>query len=149
MSAGTGWGQKARPEDSSTESAHPSGPALRRSRTDRVLGGVCGGLGSYLGIEPIWLRLGFIALAVAGAGGGVLLYVIAWVAIPEGEPQEGEPAAGGGRPNPPGAVLIGTGLIVAGLILLLERLAPWITGLFWPAMLFLIGAAILVTAARR
>jgi len=53
---------------------------LRRSRTDRVLAGVCGGVGRYLNIDPVVLRIITIALIFAGVG--VVAYIIAWLAIP-------------------------------------------------------------------
>ncbi len=55
---------------------------LYRSRTDRMLAGVCGGIGQYLNIDPTLIRLAFLALTIWG-GGGVLAYLIAWVVIPE------------------------------------------------------------------
>ncbi len=55
---------------------------LYRSRTDRMLAGVCGGIGQYLNIDPTLIRLAFLFLAIWG-GGGVLAYLIAWIVIPE------------------------------------------------------------------
>ncbi len=55
---------------------------LRRSRTDRVLAGVCGGLGQFFGISPIWFRLGFLLAFLPGGVPGVLLYLICWIVIP-------------------------------------------------------------------
>lgn len=55
---------------------------VRRSKSDRVIAGVCGGLGSYFGVDPLWFRLAFGVLAIGG-GAGILLYVIAWLVIPE------------------------------------------------------------------
>ena len=59
---------------------------LRRS-TDRVIGGVCSGLGRYLGVDPVLLRIAFVLLALAG-GGGIVLYIVAWILIPEEKPGE-------------------------------------------------------------
>lgn len=59
-------------------------PPLRRKRDDKVVAGVCSGLGEYLGIDPVWLRIAFVALTFGG-GSGVLLYFIAMLAIPEEE----------------------------------------------------------------
>ncbi len=56
---------------------------LRRSRTDRMLSGVCGGLAATLGVEASLVRLGLVALTVLGAGSGALLYLAAWVLVPE------------------------------------------------------------------
>lgn len=55
---------------------------LYRSRTDRMLAGVCGGIGQYLNIDPTLVRLAFVILAIWG-GGGLLAYLIAWIVIPE------------------------------------------------------------------
>jgi len=57
---------------------------LYRSTTDRMIGGVCGGLGSYLAIDPILIRLFFVLLTLAG-GSGVLIYLLLWILIPTGE----------------------------------------------------------------
>lgn len=63
----------------------PAGKALFRSRSNRMLGGVAGGLGEYFGIDPILVRLGFAVLTLF-AGAGLALYIAAWVLIPdEGE----------------------------------------------------------------
>jgi len=65
----------------------PPGPAarpeLRRSGTDKMLGGVCGGLAEYSGIDPLLWRVGFVGLTVAG-GAGVLVYLLLWVLMPSG-----------------------------------------------------------------
>lgn len=58
---------------------------LRRSRSDRMLSGVCGGAASYFGIDPVILRLAFVALALFGVGTGILLYLACWIVIPEQE----------------------------------------------------------------
>ncbi|MGD9987443.1 PspC domain-containing protein [Pseudonocardia sp.] len=56
---------------------------LVRSRSDRMLGGVCGGLAAQLDIDVSLLRLGLVALTILGAGAGAVLYVAAWVLAPE------------------------------------------------------------------
>ena len=67
------------------EPAEALRPVLRRSRDDRVIAGVCGGLGRYFGIDPVILRLVFVVLLLAG-GSGILLYGVGWIAIPEERP---------------------------------------------------------------
>jgi phage shock protein C len=57
------------------------GKRLYRSETDRMIGGVCGGLAEYFSFDPTIVRLAFVLLSVWG-GGGVLAYLIAWVIIP-------------------------------------------------------------------
>ena len=59
---------------------------LYRSRTDRKIAGVCGGLAAYWGIDPVIPRLIWVAFVLA-AGAGLLAYAICWIVIPK------EPAA--------------------------------------------------------
>ena len=54
---------------------------LRRSRTDRWLGGVCGGMGRATGVDAWAWRLGFTVLALWG-GSGLLIYVLMWLFVP-------------------------------------------------------------------
>jgi len=58
---------------------------LYRSRSKRMLGGVCGGLGEYLKIDPTVMRVIFVILAFF-YGASLLIYLIMWVLVPE-EPQ--------------------------------------------------------------
>ena len=55
---------------------------LVKSRTNKLLTGVCGGIGELIGIDPTIIRLIWAALSLAG-GSGVILYIIAAVIIPE------------------------------------------------------------------
>ncbi|NIW48273.1 MAG: PspC domain-containing protein [Gammaproteobacteria bacterium] len=58
---------------------------LYRSRSERMIAGVCGGIGEYFNIDPTLVRLLFVAFTLAG-GSGVLAYIIFLVVVPE-EPQ--------------------------------------------------------------
>jgi phage shock protein PspC (stress-responsive transcriptional regulator) len=62
----------------------PAYPHLRRSTANKVLGGVCGGLAEYTGTDPLLWRVGFIALAVMGAG--ILIYPLLWLLVPSAGP---------------------------------------------------------------
>jgi len=57
-------------------------PQLRRSGTDSMLGGVCGGLAEYSGIDPVLWRVGMVALTLLGPG--VIVYLLLWVLMPTG-----------------------------------------------------------------
>jgi len=57
---------------------------LHRSRTDRMVGGVCGGLAESLDLDPAVVRIGLVALTVLGFGAGIVLYAAAWILAPEG-----------------------------------------------------------------
>ena len=59
---------------------------LYRSRQDRIIAGICGGLGQYLGIDPTIIRVLFVLFSLPGAGTGIILYALMWVAIPR-EPE--------------------------------------------------------------
>jgi phage shock protein C len=66
-----------------TQKNVPGSPKkLYRSRSDRKLAGVCGGIGEYFEIDPVLIRLLWIFFTLAG-GGGVLAYIIAWLVVPE------------------------------------------------------------------
>jgi phage shock protein C len=122
---------------------------LRRSRGERVIGGVCGGLGRYLGLDPVLLRIAFVVLAIAG-GGGILLYVVAWILIPE--EREGEPL---GTERPPSVdttrLIVGGAFIAIGTIFLLNLSFPRLGRYFWPLALIALGVAVLVqtSTSRR
>ena len=59
----------------------PPSRQLRRSGTDRMIGGVCGGLAEYSGIDAVLWRAGVIVLTLV-SGSGVLLYLVLWVLMP-------------------------------------------------------------------
>ena len=71
----------------------PGRPLLRRSATQKMAGGVCGGLAEYSGIDPLLWRVGFVALTVL-SGSGVLIYLLLWVLMPMGDlPADYRPTA--------------------------------------------------------
>ncbi|MBE0641534.1 MAG: PspC domain-containing protein, partial [Bacteroidales bacterium] len=52
-----------------------------REPEDKYLGGVCGGLGAYFNIDPLWFRVAFVVLTLIG-GSGILIYAVLWIAVP-------------------------------------------------------------------
>ena len=58
---------------------------LYRSRSDRKLAGVCGGLAQFFNLDPTLIRVLFVVLAVLG-GSGILIYLAMWIMVPK-EPQ--------------------------------------------------------------
>lgn len=133
---------------------------LYRSTTDKVIGGVSGGLGVYLNIDPVIVRIMFVLLAVFG-GSGVLVYIILWIVIPEQKysfgTKVGEEDNNMKKTNPdPGAdplassrkrnssLIAGIALIAFGLLFLLDRLIPmynlWD---FWPLLLIVAGVLLI------
>ena len=88
--------QEDPPTDPPTAATQPmaEGPRprkLTRSASDRVFGGVSGGLGRYFDIDPIIFRIGFVVLALAG-GAGLLAYLAAWLLVPSDAVPGQEPA---------------------------------------------------------
>lgn len=67
-----------------SQGSQPTGATprrLRRRTSERVLGGVAGGLGDYFNIDPLLIRIAFVGLMIFG-GAGLVLYVVAWLLIP-------------------------------------------------------------------
>jgi len=56
---------------------------LRRSADSSIFLGICGGLGEFFGINPIWFRLAFIIAAIPGGFPGILIYLILWLIMPK------------------------------------------------------------------
>jgi phage shock protein PspC (stress-responsive transcriptional regulator) len=67
--------------DQGSERTEATTRHLRRRISDRVLGGVAGGLGDYFNIDPLLVRIAFVGLMIFG-GAGLVLYVIGWLLIP-------------------------------------------------------------------
>jgi len=55
---------------------------LRRSRRNRVIAGVCGGLSEFFGIGAFWFRLAFLIASIPGGVPGIGLYLLCWLIIP-------------------------------------------------------------------
>jgi phage shock protein C len=91
---------------------------LYRSQTNKVIAGVCGGIGEYLNVDPTLSRVAVLALTILG-GSGLLLYLIAFFIMPEG------PVAADGTPAPARSstsVILGGLLVVIGGLLLMDNL---------------------------
>jgi phage shock protein C len=144
---------------------------LYRSRENVMFGGVCGGLGAYLGINPAYIRL-FFVLLIFGNGIGILLYLLIWIMIPlDGQIQPaslaqnvqvgsheiaaqtravGEDLRGILRePQTLLGVLVGSALILVGLLYLLPNFhLEWLSwlkfDLIWPVLLIFGGLALLI-----
>jgi phage shock protein C len=58
--------------------------SLRRSRANRMIGGVVGGLAEYVGMDPVLARILYVLISVFSAAfPGILVYIILWIVIPE------------------------------------------------------------------
>ena len=142
---------------------------LYRSRKDRIFGGVAGGIAHSLNADPAIIRLIFAILIIFG-GGGVLLYLILWIAIPEepltfyqgsefsAEPKAADEERAGGTPDmqpmyPPrqnnGALIVGLILIVIGGIFIVDRFLPQIRFHFhdfWPIIIVIAGIVLIYSS---
>jgi phage shock protein C len=129
-------------------------PRLTRTRDDRVIAGVCGGLGRYLGIDPVLVRIAALLLIFAG-GVGIVLYIIGWIAMPE------ERAVVDGVPVPDdeldedelerrrGAAILGILFVVVGIFFLLDEFWPDVSWQYvWPVALIAVGLAIVLRGRR-
>ena len=130
---------------------------LYRSKKDRILGGVCGGIAEYFDVDPTWVRL-LWALCVLAGGVGLLAYILAWAIIPSNPKQKGSDngevarmAARKGREMRKEER--GNGMLIAGIIVLgigLVFLATnfgWLGGWdwkkTWPVFLVIVGIGLL------
>ena len=128
--------QPERPE----QPEQPGPKRLYRSRDDRILGGVAGGLGRYFNVDPILFRIAAVVLSFVG-GAGILLYLAMLLLVPA------EPAPGAAT-APEGAVAStdsrNRGLVIAGVVVLLLVGWPLILGGGIALAAILVPLAILV-----
>jgi phage shock protein PspC (stress-responsive transcriptional regulator) len=130
-------------EEPTAEESTAVGPEPRRllrSRSNRVIGGVCGGLGRYFNVDPILFRIGAIALALVG-GAGLLLYLAALVLIPSEDAAAAAQPPAEGRSRALTIAVVVVVLLVAWPFLLGGGLIA--VGILFP-LAFLVGAGVLV-----
>jgi len=82
---------------------------------DRVIGGVAGGIADYFGVDPLLVRLAFVGFSLLG-GGGIVLYVLGWIFIPE----RGEGEVVGKARRVDSAKYLGIGLIAIATLILVD-----------------------------
>lgn len=121
----------------------PTAPRLYRSTTDKVVGGVCGGLAAYFKIDPVLVRLAFVVFALAG-GASVLLYIVLWIAVPAGD--TGTPVAIVRGTETTAVVLIAIGALWLLANLGAFQFINW--SIAWPLVLVALGAALLLRGVK-
>jgi len=135
---------------------------LERSRANRVIAGVCGGLGEYLDIDATFVRVAMVALAFVG-GIGILVYIVLLVLMPlPGEnpvigpaatvatsvpPVPADPAAIERRRNVAGLFLVALGAVFLLGNLGLFRGLDW--KYIWPLVVIALGVLLLAQRTRR
>lgn len=122
-------------------SANISTPPVRlyRSSTDKVIAGVCGGLAAYFRIDPAIVRLAFLLFALAG-GASILLYIVLWIAVPQGNPSAAPVSAHTAEIT--SFALIGVGIVWLLANIGVLRFVNWSVG--WPLVLIVVGVALLL-----
>ena len=122
---------------------------LVRTQDDRIVGGVCGGLGRYLNLDSTLVRLAFVLFTLAG-GAGVLIYLILLIVMPLDSTASNPVhyvAADDGERQRRTSIVVGGGLILVGLWYLLGRIPAlaWLSlGKLWPLLLIAVGVWIIV-----
>jgi len=128
---------------------------LTRSLTDRVLGGVCGGIAALIGINAWWVRAAFAILGAFTGGTGILIYLALWFLTP---PQRFAALPSGGDHKQMRAVhvetliLLGVVVIAIGLLVLARNLDVLMANegdIFAPLVLIAFGLVFLVKQVRR
>src|SRR5579864_2243800 len=116
-------------------------PRLHRSATDRLCCGVCGGIAEYLAVDPSLVRLAFVVATLWG-GIGLLLYIVLAIILPVDSSATTIPMSAERSRLVAGLVLVVLGgLLLAGNL----GLAPWLSwSMFWPSLLIVIGAGLLL-----
>lgn len=131
---------------------------LYRSRSQEILGGVCGGIAEYFDVDVTIVRLAWVFATFMG-GISILLYIIAWIIVPENPYQkkskkavdfentqsDGETQCSKNEKRNNGREILGWILIGLGILFLLNRLLPWLSlHITWPVILIIIGLAIIL-----
>ncbi len=159
--------EEKKPGESQSESKSQESPKrIYRSKTNRFIGGVCGGLGQYLNIDPLILRVAW-AVAVFWGGVGIVAYILCWIIIPENPTQEA-PTPKSDNPPKESGFMWGVILIAVGLFFLAREFDwldfdllyfPWNWsplwfgnfdfGVFFSFMLILAGAMYLIHVSNK
>ncbi|HMA60674.1 MAG TPA: PspC domain-containing protein [Halanaerobiales bacterium] len=145
---------------------------LYRSKKDQIIGGVCGGIAEYFGIDSTLVRLAFVLFALI-EGAGIIAYIIAWIIIPERpegtqkseeevydveidkEDEEGEYKASAQEPEEEKKSkeqrkrILGLILVALGIFFIIDN---WIPGFywrrFWPVILIVLGVVLIYREVR-
>ncbi|MCF6459792.1 PspC domain-containing protein [Clostridium sp. Cult3] len=130
------------------------GKKLKRSSNDRIIAGVCGGVGEYFNIDPVVVRIVWVLLSFMPGGPGFLAYLICALIIPEDDGviyQNGNNSIN--TSNTP--LFIGLALIIVGGVMLAKVIWPQFAfkfmniGKYWPILLIVFGIYIIVNQANN
>lgn len=148
------------------------GKRLLRSKTDRFIAGVAGGLGEYFDIDPLNFRLVFILLTIF-AGSGIIIYIICWILMPEENENRsgdiGENIKEGAskmaqeikektqeidkeEKDKKGRLVGGLVILAVGLIFLFNNIMPQLGlnfGKLWPLIIIIIALGIIIDSGKK
>ena len=121
---------------------------IKRSKTDRIFAGVCGGIGEYFNIDPVVVRIIWVLVAFMPGGPGFLAYLICALIIPEDDGIIYQDEEADTKNNT--AIFIGIAMIILGVITLSKNIWPQFThilrniGRYWPALFIVFGIYIII-----
>ena len=127
---------------------------LYRSRTNKVIAGVCGGVAEYLDIDPTLVRIIWVLFAVFG-GGGVLLYIAALIIVPQNPGTSFEASTTPSPGNNNALAIVGVALMVVGVFVLFVNLDFFsfrqMFRFFWSYLfpILLIGGGVYLLARKK
>jgi len=126
---------------------HATYRELRRSRSDRMIAGVCGGLGRYFDVNPVFYRVGFVVLTLLG-GAGILIYGASLLVIPNEGDRDSIAADVLHHHRQRPLALLGLALVAAAGVALLSHMSFQIhSGAFWAFAL--VGGALILWSQRH
>ncbi|MFY9175764.1 MAG: PspC domain-containing protein [Caldicoprobacterales bacterium] len=130
---------------------------LYRSRNQKMLAGVCGGIAEYFNIDATLIRLIWAVVSIPSFGTGILIYIIAAIIIPE-RPYGQQYNADfidvtQSMDKTKVMVIVGTVLILIGIIALISGLFPFLWRIlknaFWPLLIIIIGIVIIYSSWKN
>ncbi len=137
---------------------------IYRSKTQKIIGGVCGGFGEYFDIDPVIIRIIWFILLLGGVG--LLAYIIAWIIIPiepegfnYGKNEETKVEENKGSTDDNARMLLGIILVIVGLLFFMrefwyfddvfEQIFRFSWRYFLPALLITLGIYIIVQRSKN
>lgn len=121
---------------------------LYKSKENRQLAGVCGGVGEYFNIDPVIVRLLVVAFTLAG-GAGLIAYIVAAIIIPERDAEKSDDYKEEKRESNNNGRVLGVGLIILGGLVLLSNFAPWIPGDYFFAIALVVAGIYFVARKQK
>lgn len=129
---------------------------LYRSRDQKMMAGVCGGIAEYFNIDVTLVRLLWAAISIPSFGAGIIIYIIAAIIIPERPFGEQEYV----YVNPSGPVdsgkfmsILGVILVIVGVVALMGGMFPAMREVlrhgFWPTIIIVVGVALIYSAWKN